>query len=150
MALVDVTSVLTDPDFTDTFTVIRRKETIDTTGYSTVSLTTFNNVIGVVYTASSTKDIFYGIERTQNYEVNAKGIIVITKFALQTEVIGYQPDLVVWRGSNYFVKRSDPYVQFDSGFYRAMCNLIDLVAPPETRYNANTLSRTLGALLPCL
>lgn len=124
MPLLDVSEVLTDPDIATTFDVRRRAETVGTNGRSATSDTLFRNVVGVV-TAIGPSDL----ERADGYQVTPRRISVVTKFRLRGEVTGFQPDVVVWRGSNYLVKAVDPYPQFGNGFVQAECSSMDKTDP---------------------
>ncbi len=124
MALLDVSEILTDPDMVDIFNVRRRMETVDIHGRSTVSETVFPQVIGVV-TAISPSDL----DRRDDYEAMSRSISVVCKFRLHGETTGNQPDIVVWRGSNYLVRHVDPYPQFGNGFFQAECSSMDKTDP---------------------
>lgn len=125
MALLDVSEILTDPDLIDSFNVRRRAETVDIHGRSTVSETLFPGVQGVV-TAISPSDL----DRRDDYEAMSRSISVVCRFRLHSETTGNQPDIVVWRGSNYLVKHVDPYPQFGRGFIQAECSSMDKTDPP--------------------
>lgn len=121
MAFLDVSTVLLDPDFTDNFSVTRRQETVDNNGFSTVVPVTTQQ-IGVVTAASPNQ-----LDRLAEADIFKRAINVVTKFKLQGEVVGYKPDLVVWRGDNYIVKEIDLYPQYGAGFIQALCVSEDLV-----------------------
>ena len=120
MALLDMSDALLDPMFLDTFKVLRRQETIDDTGRSAVVTRTFNPVYGTV-TMNSPSDL----DRSSDYQIATRTLTVVLKFQLQTEVTGFQPDIVVWRGDNYLVRHVDYYPQFGAGFYQAECTSMD-------------------------
>lgn len=120
MALLDVTQILTDPDLVDIFDVIRRQETVDNTGTSVVTPTTFSRVIGVVTSIGPSS-----LDRSENYQTFTRSISVVTKFPLRGETTGYQPDIVYWRGDSFVVKAIDPYPQFGPGFWQAECTSMD-------------------------
>lgn len=122
--LLDVTLPLTDPDFAADFTVIRRVETIGANGRNTFVTTTKPGVIGVV-TSGSGNDL----ERRDAFEVQGRAITVVTRYPLQGEVTGSQPDIIYWRGSFYLVKRVDPYGHFGPGFYEAECESTNYTDP---------------------
>lgn len=125
MPLLDVSSVLFDADFADRFTVRRRTETLDIHGRSTVQNQDTPNVIGVV-TANSPSDL----DRREDYQNMTRSIGIVTQFRLRGETTSTQPDIVIWRGSNYLVKHVDPYPQFGKGFMQAECSSMDRVDPP--------------------
>jgi hypothetical protein len=117
MPLLDVTELLTDPDFMDLFDVIRRLEVPGANGVMTTQDTTYKGVGGVV-TASTPSDL----ERAEDYQTMTRSISVVTKFQLQGEVTGYQPDIVVWRGTYHIVKHVAPYPHFGAGFVEVECS----------------------------
>lgn len=117
MPFLDVSDIASDPDFADRFTVVRRAETVDMHGRSTVTERLFKNVIGVV-TAGSPNDL----DRAADYQTMTRSLTVVTKFALQGVVTGYQPDIILWRGTRHLVKHVAPYPQFGQGFYQAECS----------------------------
>ena len=117
MPFLDVSDIVTDPDFADKFKVIRRKELVDAYGRVTTSDQIFRNVVGVV-TMSSPNDL----ERQADYQNFTRSISVVTRFAMQGEVTGYQPDIIEWRGTRHLVKVCQPYPQFGRGFYQVECS----------------------------
>lgn len=124
MPLLNVSPLLLDPDFADTFDVKRRTETIGSNGRSTVSEQTFSGIIGVV-TANSPSDL----DRQEGYQSMTRSISVVSKFRLRGETTNQQPDIVLWRGSNYVVKHVDLYPQFGEGFVQAECSSMDRTDP---------------------
>jgi len=123
--LLDVTQILTDPDFADKFNVRRRAQTVDAHGRADANEELIVGVIGVV-TAISPSDL----DRQTDYDGMSRSISVVTKYFLRGETSGYQPDVVVWRGSNYLVKHVDPYPHFGPGFMQAECSSMDKADPP--------------------
>jgi hypothetical protein len=117
MPLLDVTQILTDPDFADSFAVRRRTDVIDSHGRSVPTEQTFSPVIGVV-TANSPSDL----DRKEDYQTMSRSITVVCRFALRGETTDSQPDIVVWRGSNFLVKHVDLYPHFGAGFFQAECS----------------------------
>ena len=129
MALLDVTSVLTDPDFVSEFTVERRIETVDNHGRSVQTIEKFS-AIGVV-TASSPNEL----ERPEEYEKFGRAITVVTKSKLRGAIKNYQPDIIVWLGNRFVVKAIDLYPQFGAGFYQIEAEALETVlngAPVES------------------
>jgi hypothetical protein len=118
MPLLDVNDLLVDPDLADRFTVIRRREIVDpATGRAAVVEQLFRNVTGVV-TAQSPNDL----ERREDYQNMTRSISVVTAFQVYGAVQGYQPDLILWKGTRHLVKHVDPYPQFGRGFYQVECS----------------------------
>lgn len=117
MPLLDVSDIVTDPDFADRFSVIRRKETVDDMGRASIGEQVFKKVLGVV-TMGSPNDL----ERKDDYQNFTRSITVVTRFAVQGAVTGYQPDIIEWRGTRHLVKVCQPYPQFGRGFYQVECS----------------------------
>lgn len=117
MPFLDVSDIVTDPDFADRFTVVRRTETVGDYGRSTIVEQLFANTIGVV-TMGSPNDL----DRREDYQNFTRSITVVTRFALRGAVTGYQPDIIEWRGTRHVVKHAAPYPQFGRGFYQAECS----------------------------
>lgn len=122
--LLDVTLPLTDPDFATDFTVLRRTETIGTTGRNAFTTETFRNVIGVITSGSNNS-----LDRRDAFQVQPRAITVVTRFELQGETTGLQPDIIVWRGSPYLVKHTDIYAHFGPGFYETECESTSFTDP---------------------
>lgn len=120
MALLDMSDALLDPMFLDTFKVLRRQEVMGENGRGENLIRTYNPVYGTV-TMSSPSDL----GRDVDFQATTRSISVVLKFQLQSEVTGFQADVVVWRGDNYVVRHVDYYPQFGAGFYQAECESMD-------------------------
>jgi hypothetical protein len=149
MAFLDISDVLLDPSFTDTFQVQRRLETVDINGRSTTRTST-SNTFGVV-TAASPNDL----SRLPDADVYHRVLSVVTQFKLRGETAdgsgsNWKPDLIVWRGNSYIVKEVDLYPQFGAGFVQAICASEDLVDMPATEviaaFNQKYNSSYLGII----
>lgn len=116
MPLLDVSSLLTDPDVVDVFDVTRRVQIVDNHGRTGTADKIFPRILGVV-TMSSPTDL----DRSEDFQVTSRSIQIVCKFALSSESTGSQPDIVRWRGSNYIVRHVDLYPQFGQGFFQAEC-----------------------------
>ena len=126
MALLDVTSLLTDIDLVDSFTATRHKEVVDNWGRSTLVDINLGEMRGVIYPASITRwGPNIGLLREENYQITPSVIVIVTQFVLQSQTLGYQPDTVVWQGSNYLVQRVELFNHYASGFVRAICENTD-------------------------
>ena len=124
MPLLDVSEILYDVDLADVFKVKRRAESISTHGRSVIAETIFESVVGVV-TASSPSDL----DRKEDYQSYSRSITVVCKFHLRGETTGNQPDVVVWKGSDYLVKHVDAYPHFGNGFFQAECSSMNKTDP---------------------
>jgi hypothetical protein len=124
MAMTIAPQVVLDPLLAEKFNIVRRAETVDAHGRTVVTPTTTANNIGVIAMNDDIENIRNAFPEM---EYATRVIIVVTKKQLRAAVAGYQPDLVVWRGDNYLVRRVSPYPQFGDGFYEAICTSIDFV-----------------------
>jgi hypothetical protein len=130
MAEIDVTDVLFDADVAgDTFTVLRRIETVSQFGISSSRVTAIPNVVGSVQPTGDNSLI-----REDAYDAQAKTIKVFTSFRLRgvsADGSGtYKPDQIVWNGDVYEVKVLDDYTQFGGGMTEAECVQIAYNGPP--------------------
>jgi hypothetical protein len=134
MADIDVSDLLGDPDFIDTFTVLRRQETTNNSGESTLAITTYPTPpdlpqpYGAVFPTGDNK-----LVRQQDFTTQSSTITVITQFRLRGSSKSggseFQPDIVVWNGGNYVVSNVNEYTQYGAGFIEAECTSIDFTPP---------------------
>lgn len=131
MPLLDMSTVLDDPNIIDTFAVLRRTEVVNNFGVSAVTAVSTPGVYGVVYPSNEND-----LKRFPDLQVQAKALTVITRFALrgESEASGseFQPDVVVWNGDNFVVRALEDWSNYASGFILAICTSIDLVDQPPT------------------
>lgn len=121
MPNIDVTEVLLDPDFCETVTVKRIAQSVDVHGRASQTQTTFSMV--AVVTAGSLSPML----RAEDYELSKNTITVHSKTLLRAPVAGGQPDIVVWNGNDYVVKKSYNWSHYGAGFTAAECDLQDTV-----------------------
>lgn len=128
MPLINVTAALTSPMLVDRFTIVRRQETVDEYGESTISETTITPCYGTVQSAGAND-----LERLPDEQRQGKHISIVTKFRLRGEATGYQPDIIQWPISNgganadsFVVVSIDDYSQHGPGFIQAIAKSIDL------------------------
>jgi len=126
--LLDVAFLTLDPDFASSFRVVRRTEVVGTTGRNTFTNQLFKNVIGVITAGNDNS-----LDRREAFQVQPRTISVVTKFLLQGETEGKQPDIVWWRGSPYIVNTVESYAHFGAGFHEAMCSSTKNVDPEILR-----------------
>lgn len=131
MPLLDMSDVLTDPMFVDTFSVNRRVQTVNDSGIASSTVQALPGINGVVYPSDEND-----LQRLPDLSIQTKAITVVTMFALrgESEAAGseYYPDIVVWNGDNFLVRHVNDYSNYAAGFILAVCTSIDLVdAPPE-------------------
>jgi len=147
MALLDVSEILTDPDFSSRIKVKRRKQTIDVNGRSVETSETFD-IIAVV-TSDSPNDLNRG---DPDYEFSNNAISVVTRFQLIGQTEGYLPDVVIFAGNNYVVADINSYPQFGQGCYQTTCISMDRnekaidLNEPRMEFTKNTNSQYTGLI----
>lgn len=114
--MIEVTELMTDPDFAQPFDIIRQSVTL-VEGESQVTDVTIPGVIGVIQPASREDIVLYASEgeRADEWisiwcaqEIRAGD--GVTKFS----------DVIVWEGRQYRVRKSKPW--HTQGHYRAWAN----------------------------
>lgn len=116
MALIDVSDLLRDPDFTNVVTLIRRSVSINTHGENVMSETSCPIVASVQ--GLNSEDIVKLPEGARLSDV----ITVFYRGDLQPESKGGYSDIIVWQGRRYQVKTIDEnFINFGAGFTRAIC-----------------------------
>lgn len=120
MADLDVSDVLDDPDFANQLTVIRKTQAVSNSGVAFNPATTNISIYGVVTVGS-----MLPLQRAADYELAKKIITVHTRTTLFGVQAGYEPDIVVWNGNNYVVKRPNNWSHFGQGFTANECEMVD-------------------------
>lgn len=118
MALLDVSEVLSDPDFMDSgLTCYRRTQAVGANGMATNAETPYT-FSAVVTSASG-----FELNREPDGEF-IKGLIAVhTAFRLQDGADGLTADEILWQGKRYTVEKIDNYAHFGRGFISAICAL---------------------------
>lgn len=125
MALLDVSEVLTDPNFQDTFSVIRSTENVDTHGRG--ALTQSRSLgIGVVQPASGRT-----MELTPDAVRTSEMLEIWTQMHLQEATDTTQADVVLWGGKQYMVQRVDAWDNWGQGYRHVVLTRKD-VFPAST------------------
>lgn len=117
MPNLDVNMVLLDPDIGGVrFRVRRRQGAIGANGRTQTSEDEYPDAYGVIVMDEKS------MERAADSEHGGTETIqVITPFALRGVSQGFQPDVVLWNGAEYLVKKVAPYRHFGPGFVKATC-----------------------------
>ena len=123
MPSLDVTDILTDPDFADTFTVTRSIQTVSTGGMASNALSVLTGVSGVV-TANDNVELL----KMPDGEILSGSITIITKFRLTDGGGTQDADVITWHGRTYQVKTIGDWSGFGAGFIEAICTL-NVVSP---------------------
>jgi len=121
MALLDVTDILSDPDFMNTGLVCER--TSQTVGEDGIAV---NTVRLITFSAVVTNDSGDILERIASGERVKGNITLHTKFVLTDGDDGLTADVVRWRGKRYTVSNVADYSHFGRGFTVANCDIIPL------------------------
>ena len=128
MTLLDVTEILSDPDFSTTFTVIQTYETISASGRSVQSIVTTPDVVGVVIPEGG------NLVRLPDGSRLAGSIDVYTTWPLKEGTGGAdaspaseetsEADIVVWRARKYVVRATQDYSEFGQGWVLASADFL--------------------------
>lgn len=120
MALIDVSELLSDPDFVDDFAVVRSTRTVGTDG-RTVDVPGYYYTYGCVQPAKES-------QLRQLPEADRVGdfISVVTVFQLYALTDSTAPDIVQWNCRNYRVKVTRDWTNYGEGFNEALCELVEL------------------------
>jgi hypothetical protein len=116
MALLDVSELLIDPDFTDPLTLIRRSSTVNSFGEQVLVETP---VLINAVVESGKQDVLLrmpdGTRLTDLITVYYQGV-------LESERPGGYADVILWRGNRYVVKDvPQQYSNYGAGFTQADC-----------------------------
>jgi hypothetical protein len=118
MPFLDVTEILTDPEFQDSLVCHRIVQTVGANGLAT-SVTTDTNFSGVV--TSDRGDI---MERIAGGERVSGSITIHTRFSLEDGAGSTRSaDEVTWNGRLYIINNVNDYLRFGRGFIAATAEL---------------------------
>ena len=123
MPLLDVSNILGDPDFVDTFTVTQYTQTISSGGMASNTANVIHSVGGVVYPNDNIDLI-----KMPDGEVLNGSITIVTRFRLTNGAGNRDADVVTWNGRTYQVKAVSDWSRYGAGFIEAVCQL-NLVSP---------------------
>ncbi len=118
MALIDVSDLMSDPDFADEFTVRRCVQTMNETGRPGVTFTDIPAIGSVQSSDGATLDV--QPEGSRSVEM----IAVFTTFPLREVSAGFEADRIVWRGREYRVTKVRDYTNFGGGHVEATAVLL--------------------------
>ena len=116
MALVDVSQLIVDPDFCNSFTLIKRSEVINVYGEMVLTETP-STVLGVIQDISPEM-----LKRAGDDAQLWDGITVWYRGKLEAQSPNGYCDVVVWNGYRYLVKLvNEQFMNFASGWTEALC-----------------------------
>ncbi|EMQ2227341.1 head-tail adaptor [Citrobacter freundii] len=120
MPFLDVTEVLTDPDFCDTSLVCHRQvQTRDEYNFPV------NTPQDIPFSGVVTVDRSLEAKRMAAGQNINGAILIVTQFRLTQGQPGYDADTVTYQGREYRVTFVDPYTAYGAGFVQAHCELVD-------------------------
>lgn len=118
MAMIDVSALMLDPDFTNTVTLIRRAVFVSSVG-ETVLVETPITIVAVV--SSGKAEV---LERMPTGARLSDVIAVYYQGELRAESPGGYADVIVWNGKRYQVHEvPEQYMNFGAGYTMAHCLL---------------------------
>lgn len=121
MPFLDVSDILSDPDFVDTTLVFRwNRQGRDDDGFSTNIPAEDIPFSGVV-----TVDRSLEARRMEAGQTIGGAILIVTRFRLTQGNEDYDADVVTYQGRRYRVTFVDPYTAYGAGFVQAHCELVD-------------------------
>jgi hypothetical protein len=119
LPLLDVSSVLDDPDFRDdTLICTRNAQTVSAGGLAVNTPTTIP-FSGVVTSGGGDKLI-----RLADGSRISGSITIHTRFALSAGAPNFDADVVTWQGRQYTVTPVNNWLTFGDGFVSVDCDLI--------------------------
>ena len=116
MAITDVTELLGDADFVDSFSVIRRVNSVNNYGENVLSESTIS-AVGSIQPASP--------DDMQRLPDSVRRRDAITVYSVTRISPDAYPDVVVWNGKKYQAQTSDDFGNYGAGYTRAICTLIE-------------------------
>ncbi|EPY9203204.1 head-tail adaptor [Morganella morganii] len=121
MPFLDVSDILSDPDFVDTTLVCRRnRQGRDDDGFSANIPAEDIPFSGVV-----TVDRSLEARRMEAGQTIGGAVLIVTRFRLTQGNEDYDADVVTYQGRRYRVTFVDPYTAYGAGFVQAHCELVD-------------------------
>lgn len=123
MATIDVSELLSDPDFESSFEVIRSIETVGSDGRAVFTTTDFD-ACGVIQPASGRS-----LQLLPD-SVRIEGAIQIwTQQTLHMNDGDHSADIIKWQHRHYIVSNIQDFSNYGEGYLQAVCTLHDLVGP---------------------
>jgi hypothetical protein len=111
-----VTELLGDADFVDSFSVIRRVNSVNNYGENVLSESTISAVGSIQ--PSSPDDM-------QRLPDSVRRRDAITVYSVTRISPDAYPDVVVWNGKKYQAQTSEDFGNYGAGYTKAICTLIE-------------------------
>ena len=120
MPFLDVSDILSDPDFVDASLYYHRnKQVTDDDGFS-INISEEIRFYGVV-----TVDRSLEARRMEAGQAISGAILIVTNCRLTQGDEQHDADVVIYQGRQYRVTVVDPYTAYGAGFIQAHCELVD-------------------------
>ena len=126
MPFLDMSDVLTDPDFLDTSLVCHRQiQTMDEDNFA------INTPQDIPFSGVVTVDRALEARRMEAGQNISGAILIVTSFRLTQgqpdtdSTSRLDADIVTYSGRDYRVTFVDPYTRYGAGFVQAHCELVD-------------------------
>lgn len=119
MADIDVTELLTDPDFADQYGIIVRSATISAKGRNELTEQPLVTVTGVVQDADQET-----LNKYPDLATLSNVIAVWYKGRLNCESVDGYSDVILWKGKRYEAAVIDEdWMNYGAGWTKALCTL---------------------------
>lgn len=118
MALIDVSELLSDPDFVDLISVIRTSYTMSGDGLSVRTEAVVSGLLGSVQPASG--DTLTLVPE----ESRVDGMMEVwTTYPLRQAGEGIEADRILWKGKRLLVTKLDDFGNYGAGYNHAVCTV---------------------------
>lgn len=121
MALIDVTELLTDPDFVDEVQRERRVQSVTSKGRLAFT-SAFDTIVASVQ-AAAPGDVLARFPDAGNPDAWVR-VYTMTPLTAFDEAAGLYGDVLTWRGSRYQVRTTDDWLNYGAGYVKALARLI--------------------------
>lgn len=115
MANVDVSFLVTDPDFADPIKVIRKTQSLNDYGEAVYTEKTYS-LTGVVQPITGE-----ALERLPEGARQNGAVTVWTQFEFQTQATGGHADTLIWKGKRWQALSNAPWTNFGNGYTETIC-----------------------------
>lgn len=115
MALIDVSSLMNDPDFVNKFTIIRRSSRVNTFGENEL-YDTYVSAIGSIQAGNGDT-----LLRLPEAARKQNAMTIYTKTELRSDECGGYSDIILWKNQRFQVLVISPWSNFGEGWYMCDC-----------------------------
>lgn len=117
MARIDVSFLLSDPDFLDEAVLITRTQVVSDKGVASFTESS-QNIVCCVQSIP-----FSALQKNQEYALLTDGIIVYYRGKLNAESAGGYSDIIEWNGARYAVVQvKADFMTYGRGWSKALCS----------------------------